>query len=165
MQAVVPPVPQVAGAASFVVRVTDEMGAYSEQNVGLFIEEGPQISSTSLPDGYVTVVYDEEVVVSPTGSYDVALVGGILPSGLAFSNGRVAGVPTADGTYQFSVLATDNVDGAYVQTDMSITVHAAPTITTTSLPTAYETVAYTQQLEANGGTGQLTWDVIGSLPP
>ena len=41
----------------------------------------------------------------------------------------------------------------------------APSITTSSLPNGNVGIPYSQQLQATGGSGNLTWTFTGSLPP
>ena len=42
---------------------------------------------------------------------------------------------------------------------------AAPTITTTSLPNGTVGEAYSQQLQASGGSGELSWEITSVTPP
>jgi large repetitive protein len=56
------------------------------------------------------------------------------------------------------VRVTDNL-GSQATKAFSIVVSSGPTITTTSLPDAEVGRLYSQQLQAGGGTGQITWTI------
>ena len=80
--------------------------------------------------------------------------------------GQVTGLPTASGTFPFSVRVSDAASGTATQ-DMSITVAAGsgPSITTTPLPDVTAGTAYSEPLIGTGGVAPYTWSVTsGTLP-
>jgi hypothetical protein len=90
-----------------------------------------------------------------------------LPAGLNLStSGTISGSPTAAGTSNFTVSATDSSTPPQTKTQgLSITVNPALGITTTTLPSGTVTTAYSQNILTNGGTLPITWSVTqGSLP-
>ncbi|HEL2978818.1 TPA: putative Ig domain-containing protein [Stenotrophomonas maltophilia] len=95
---------------------------------------------------------------------------GTLPNGMTLSSsGSLSGTPTAQGTFAFSVTASDSTAGTPLTgtASYSITV-AAPTITVTNTPTpAVINSPYTFALAASGGNGPYTYslDAGTSLPP
>jgi hypothetical protein len=127
----------------------------------------PNITTTSLPNGQVGVAYDRSISVAGTqGSVDWAITSGSLPAGLTMNtnSGRITGTPTTAGTSTFTVRATDR-NGSDSQ-PLSITVDPATlTITTSSLPNATFGSAYSQTLQATGGSGTYSWSrTAGALP-
>jgi len=91
---------------------------------------------------------------------------GILPPGLSLSSqGQIAGTPTVFGTYPFQVHVTDTAAKLTATQSFSISVSSAAsilTVTTTSpLPNGAIGVAYSQTLQATGGTVPYTWSATG----
>ncbi len=102
--------------------------------------------------------------------YTYTVPPGTLPNGMTLSSsGSLSGTPTAQGTFAFSVTASDSTAGTPLTgtASYSITV-AAPTITVTNTPTpAVINSPYTFALAATGGNGPYTYslDAGTSLPP
>src|SRR5207248_8935885 len=69
------------------------------------------LGSTNPGAATVGVSYNQALSASGgTGPYTFALVGGALPAGLALSAaGALSGIPTADGSFSFTVEATDTI--------------------------------------------------------
>src|SRR5262249_556992 len=92
---------------------------------------------------------------------------GNVPPGLTLNatNGAITGTPTTTGTSTFTARVQDLL-GNSASKQFSITITTGFSITTpTALPSASEGVAYTQTLQASGGTAPLTWTVsVGTLP-
>jgi len=69
------------------------------------------LSPTTLPNGYVNVVqyYQQITAGGGTPPYTYTLISGALPPGLNLSSGGLlGGVPTAGGTYSFTIRACDS---------------------------------------------------------
>jgi uncharacterized delta-60 repeat protein len=60
-----------------------------------------------------------------TGPYGLTLTGGSLPPGMNFSSGAVVGTPTASGTFNFTVTATETLSGCSGSREYSLTVNPA----------------------------------------
>ncbi|MBB2775704.1 UNVERIFIED_ORG: outer membrane autotransporter protein [Comamonas terrigena] len=106
-----------------------------------------------------------------TGPYSFSLVAGTLPAGLTLaSNGTLSGTPTAGGTFNLTVRATDSSTGtgAPFSTDRAytLTVNAATiTLIPGSLPAASVGTAYSSMVTASGGTAPYGYAVTsGALP-
>ncbi len=104
-----------------------------------------------------------------TGPYGLTLTGGSLPPGMNFSSGAVVGTPTASGTFNFTVTATDTTTGCFGSREYSLTVNPAvcPTITLSpaTLPDGTVGAPFSQLLTATGGTAPYNFSVgAGSLP-
>ena len=122
------------------------------------------VTTASLPNALPSLAYSETLVATGgDGSYTWALSGGtLLPTGLSLAtNGAIMGTPTGASS-TFTVEATSG-DGQTATQQLTITINVA--ITTTSLPNALPTVAYSETLAATGGDSDYTWSVtVGSLP-
>jgi len=126
------------------------------------------ISTTSLADGAVGVVYTSQTLAATGGTlpYTWSLTpGSSLPTGLSLSSaGVISGTPSTAGTTSFIVTVYDSASHNNSKT-LSITI-ATMAITTTTLPNGTLGVAYTPQtLGVSGGTSPYTWTVSsGALP-
>ncbi len=131
-------------------------------------------SSGSLPAGQVSQSYATALSANGgTTPYVWSITGGQLPAGLSLaSTGGISGTPTQAGSFSFTATATDSGKPAQsVSVTDSITIAAAPqsgtalAITTGSLPSGTDGVAYSTQLQGSGGTPAYTWSIAsGSLP-
>jgi hypothetical protein len=120
----------------------------------------PEIATTSLTSGRVGTLY--AVTIAVTGQLEPTVTHtGTLPPGITRSGTTFSGTPTAAGEYPIRVTATNASGTAFV--DFSITIFAAPAVTTTTLPAAVVGIPYSAAL---GATGQppLLWSVTGTLP-
>lgn len=129
----------------------------------------PEITTTSLPDGTVNVAYNQTVqAAGGTGARRWAVVGGGLPPGLTLNpaNGNISGTPTNQGQFPFRLRVTDQAQLSDDR-DLTITINlpAPPSITTPSLPNGTVGTAYSLQLQAMGGLGDLTWGISTGSPP
>ncbi|WP_133502054.1 putative Ig domain-containing protein, partial [Cognatilysobacter terrigena] len=117
------------------------------------------------------VAYTQTFAVSGgTGPYTYA-VSGALPTGLSLSGDTLSGVPTAPGSYTFTITATDTGStgaGAPFTVSRAYTLQvAAPgiAVSPSTLAAGTATSAYSQMLSAIGGIGPYTYDVsTGALP-
>ncbi len=158
--------PTASGPSNFTVKAVSGSGS-DTQALSISITATPvSITTTSLPSGQVGVAYSQTLQASGgTGTYTWSLASGTLPGGLTLSgSGQIAGTPTASGPSSFTVKATSGPGSDTQALSISITV-APVTITTTSLPSGQVGVAYSQALQASGGTGTYTWSISsGALP-
>jgi mono/diheme cytochrome c family protein len=129
------------------------------------------ISTASLPGATVSTGYSQ--TLAATGGrtpYTWSRTSGTLPSGLSLSSaGVISGIPSATGTFSFTVRVTDSSSTPVsVSKTLSITVAAVATtplsITSTNLNGGTVGTAYSQTLIATGGTTPYTWSYSGSLP-
>ena len=95
---------------------------------GLFrcvVSTAPTITTTSLPGGTVGTSYSQTLAATGIAPITWAITAGSLPSGLTLdtSSGAISGTPTAAGTFNFTVEAT-NAAGTMTR-DFSITIAAA----------------------------------------
>jgi hypothetical protein len=164
--------PTTLGSTTFIVKVTDNASNTATKELTVKVNPPVVVQTTALPSVIVSTAYPSTQLVATggTGTYTWALNSGSgpLPTGLTLSAaGVLSGTPTATGTFNFTVKATDAANHSDLQ-DLSILVTAAGalTITTASLPNGVQGTAYpAQTITATGGTGSYTWTVdSGSLP-
>ena len=127
------------------------------------------ITTSSLPGGTTGQPYQAQLAASGgEPPYTWVLTSGSLPAGLTMSiDGRIAGIPTATGTFPITVKVTDQFHN-FVTKDLSISVvQGTIVVTTSALPSGTQTVTYSATLAAAGGTPPLSWSIVagsGSLP-
>ncbi len=141
-------------------------------SVSYFASPGPlDITTTSLPAGALNVAYSATLTANGgVPPYTWSLIGGSLPPGLNLNpNGVISGLPTATGSYSFTVQVVDsNVPvqaTANAQLGITIGQYLPLSITTTSLPSGTAGTAYNATVAAAGGVTPYTWTVTaGKLP-
>ena len=156
------------GPTSVTFRVTDSVGATASKSLAITIVAGPSITTSSLPNGEVSIAYSQTLAATGgTAPYTWSVTSGALPAGLALNSttGVISGTPTtAGGPTSVTFKATDAVGGT-ASKSLAITIIAGPSITTSSLPNGEVSIAYSQTLAATGGTAPYTWSVTaGALP-
>lgn len=164
--------PTSAGTVTFNVLATDSSsgsGPYSITGTYTLTVSAPSISVSpaTLPNPAVATAYSQTVTASNgTAPYTYAITSGALPAGLTLtSSGVLSGTPTAGGTFNFTITATD-ANSFTASRAYSLTI-GAPTVTVNpaAAPAAQVTTAYSQTFSATGGTAPYTYAVsTGSLP-
>ncbi len=165
--------PTALGTSSFTVQVLDSGSPQLSAQLPLSITVNPvlSITTTLLPSGMIGSAYKTKLKASggvPPVTWSLA--SGALPGGLTLDpGGTISGTPTTNGTFSFTVAATDLSTTPQVQQQaLSITIGlAAPplSITTTSLPNGTVNTAYSAALQATGGVAPITWSIVsGALP-
>ena len=156
--------PTASGSFPMTFKVTDNVGSIGTANLTLAVSAAatPTISTSSLAGGQITVPYT--AVISATGGhplYTYAVTTGSLPAGLslAASTGVISGTPTANGTTNFSITATDSASVASTSVALSITVANSPYATL-----AFQTASPLLP-QIVGQNDSRTIEVTGGLPP
>ena len=132
--------PTAGGTFNFTVQVTDAAAKTATQSYSLTIAAPViSLSPVSLPVGNQNVAYTTTLAAAGgTAPYTYSLSGGPLPAGMSFtSNGFLAGTPTASGTFNFTITATDASTGTgpYSKSNnYSLVVNSLPTLTLSPLP-------------------------------
>lgn len=118
--------PTQAGSFNFTITATDSStgnGPFRSTSSTLTLEvKAPTISigPVSLPVASVGATYSGTVTASGgTAPYSYTVTSGALPAGLSLaSNGTLSGTPTAGGTFNFTITATDSLSssGLYAYT-------------------------------------------------
>ena len=124
------------------------------------------VAPSVVPAATVGASYSQQFSASGgTAAYSYAIVAGALPSGLSLgSAGALTGMPTAAGTFNFTLLATDA--GGYNST-RSYTLTVAPPVVTVmpaTLPMGKVGTVYSATVSAAGGISPYTFTWAGALP-
>jgi large repetitive protein len=161
-------VSNAAASQTFTVAVTDANNVVDTQGLTITVNAIPNISTTTLPAATKTGTYSQTLAVtSGTAAYTWSVSVGTLPAGLSLnaSTGVISGTASSNAATQtFTVQVTD-ANGVTDTQQLTITVNAAPSITTTTLGAATRTGAYSAGVAATGGTTAYTWSIqTGTLP-
>lgn len=165
--------PSTAGDYTFILKASDSSvptSLFATQSYTLHISAAFTITTTALPAGTTGLPYTAGIqATAGTPPYSVAVVFGTLPPGLVLNpDGTIGGTPTAPGTYNLFIRATDSSSPApqISERAYAIAIDANLTIVTPTLPDGTESVTYNQTLTAINGTQPYNWSVAtGTLPP
>jgi len=159
--------PGFGGASNFTISANDANGCSGSQSYTLTVTGCPSItlSPTTLPDGTVGSSYSQTITASGgTAPYTFTVTSGSLPAGLSLAtDGTLSGSPTAGGTSNFTVTATDgsgnSCTGARAYS-LTINTPVLTDITLSSLGSAY-----TQNFSTLATTGTSnTWTDNSTIP-
>jgi len=134
--------PTAAGIFNFLVKVTDGISKTATQSYSLVVN-APTISiaPTTVPTGDENVAYTTTTVTASGGisPYLYAITSGSLPTGLSLNSatGAISGTPTTNGTFNFTVTATDASTGTGPFTGSrlyTLIINSLPAITFGTLP-------------------------------
>ncbi|MDN2702139.1 putative Ig domain-containing protein [Janthinobacterium sp. SUN100] len=161
------------GPDSFTYTATNGIGTSTAATVTITVG-GPTITiaPSTVPAATVGAAYSQSVTAANGfAPYGYAISSGTLPAGLTLnaSTGLLSGTPTAGGTFNFTVRATDSSTGtgpysgarAYAMTVNAPTISIAPTV----MPAMTAGVAYSQSLAASGGTATYSYAITGGSVP
>lgn len=154
-------IPLTAGNYTAAVTATDASGASVSKNVSIDIYNPVAVATPTVPNPVVLTPYSLTLTASGGRTPYSWVATGALPPGMTLGsgNGIVNGTPTAAGVYSFTATATDP-DGRTASTAVTMLVVDPVKITTTSLASwTTGQAGYSQQLQATGGLGNLTWAI------
>ena len=160
-----------SGTDTFTYTASNAGGASAPATVTITVTAPTLVVAGAPVDGIVAVAYPGATFTASTGTAPYTFAGAALPPGLVLNvtTGVLSGTPTAAGTFNAVISATDAY-GAVGSTTFPINI-LAPVVTITSpaagsLPTATAYVAYSQTFTATGGATPTSFAVTaGALPP
>jgi hypothetical protein len=185
--------PSAQGTFRFTVKVTDGHKDTAEGNFSLVVGPTPPLTvsgtanctadggtfvsgvcdlpAASLGQGYETLIQASGGVGSPA-SFTFTVVAGSLPAGLTMPTSYgaagtiIAGTPTAQGTFAFTIRVTDP-NGDSGTGNFSLTVGPPPPLVASPCcADGTVGVAYAQNFFGQGGVAPYSWSVVsGQLPP
>ncbi len=159
-----------ATSQTFTIQITDANGVSATKTYTLTVNAVPSIATASLAtatDGQVG--YSQTLAgIGGTTPYTWSILSGTLPTGLSLApaTGAITGTVSGSATSQTPTFMVTDTNGVTATKALTITVNAAPSVTTASLVVATQgEIGYAQTLTASGGTLPLTWSILsGSLP-
>lgn len=149
--------PTAAGTFAFTVTATDAHGQTGSLPYNLTVDPPSlTVSPATLPNGAVATAYSETLTASNgIAPYSFAVTSGSLPTGLTLSpGGTLSGTPTAHGTFNFTVTATDSTAGTHATGSTPYTVEIIdipPVANPVSATVAYDSSANPITLNITGG--------------
>ncbi len=160
--------PTGIGTSTFTVQATDSAQGRDTHVFSVAVAANPlTVTTTSLPNGTVTVPYSQSVAASGgSPPYTFTISSGSLPSGLTLSSaGAITGIPSAVGDSTFTIQATDRQNQTAAKS-LTLRIVSLPIVTTASpLPVIVTGAASSLTLAASGGTVPYSWSITGgSLP-
>jgi hypothetical protein len=167
--------PTTTGSSSFTITATDShtSGLTGSQAYTLTVNAASSltVAPATLVNATVNAAYSATVsATGGSGSYTFAVTVGSLPSWMTLNTttGVLSGTPSATGTSNFTITATDTANGSLTGSQAyTLTVNASSslTISPSSLTAAIANSAYSATISASGGSGTYTFAVTsGSLP-
>jgi hypothetical protein len=160
--------PTTAGTYNFSITGTDTVGASTLRNYSVTVNAAAipiTVNPATLPNTTVGVAYSQTATATGgTGSYTFSRTG-TLPTGLSLSaTGALTGTPTAAGTFNFSIVATDSASATGSRV-YAVTINPAIVVNPATLPAGTVGGAYSQTISTTGGSGGVTFGVTaGALP-
>lgn len=156
----------LSGASNATISDNQGVGTITNDDVPV------TISPATVPNGAVATAYSQTITASGgVAPYSFAVTAGALPAGLTLSPaGVLSGTPTAGGTFNFTVTATDSspFPGPFAGTQAYTLTIAPATITLPAvvLPGGVLGAAYTGNTgPASGGTAPYAYSInAGALP-
>jgi hypothetical protein len=164
--------PSSAGSSTVTIQVTDAgtIAGKGALTAAIVISDGSVAIATPSPlvQGMLNVAYTSTLTATGgTLPYTWSVASGGLPAGVTLSKaGVISGTPTAYGTNSFTVQVADSAPTPQSATAPLVLQISGGTlaITTTSLPSGTEGVAYSSQLAAAGGVPPYNWTMDAAVP-
>ena len=164
--------PTVAGTASFTLQLGDSSSTPFTVTANKAITIVNPVPPLSLiggpqPSGEVGIFYTTSLIASGgVTPYAWSVVAGSLPAGLTINptTGAISGIPTAQGTSNFTVQVEDSTNATATAT-ASITIYSPLTLAGGPQPEGTVGVPYATSLVAAGGVTPYSWSIVaGALP-
>jgi Putative Ig domain len=158
--------------ASFPVTISDSASPPASINpeVTLTVKPPMSIDTTSLPDSARGLNYDAAIyTLGGRPPYTIKVTNGALPTGVAATaswiNVNLAGVPTTDGLYKFTVQVSDSYETPNtVSRDFQIRISDQMALSGPTLVQILYNQSYSTTFPATGGFPPYTWSIDRPIP-
>jgi large repetitive protein len=161
-------IPTRSGQFAVSVSVTDVAQGQVSATLTITIRGVPvEVTTVSVPEGSSNTPYNTTFAArGGVPPYTWSVASGSLPPGLSVSvSGQLSGTPAQQGTFTFTVQATDTERQSGSKAFTLLIRAASLTITTATLPSGAIDSAYASSLAATGGRSPYKWSLSGSVPP
>ncbi len=160
-------IPTQAGLFTFSVEAVDDVNDRVTREYTILVKAPPKfLTSSILPRG----TYGKDYLVSfeaadGTPPYIFSRTGGTLAQGLSFNSlGYLFGAPLQTGTFSFTAKVRDQ-DGFTAEKEFTFSIVDPVSISTEQLDDMVLGQAYDASITAQGGYGELTWEVYSGVLP
>jgi len=128
--------PTAAGSFSVTVQVTDAAKATATQAFTITVTAALTITTASpLPGATVSIAYNQALALAGGAApFTWSIASGALPAGIALNPGSLNGIPSAPGTFTFTVSVTGGGQTATKSFTLTVGVPPGPSATITGLP-------------------------------
>jgi gliding motility-associated-like protein len=152
--------------AAFIVNDGTKTSAAAIKTISVALP-GINVGPSTLPGATVGIAYNQTITATGGTSYTYAVSTGALPTGLTLNgtNGAITGTPTAAGTFNFTVTATDASTAFASQAYTVVVTPPTTLITPATLPGGGVGIAYNQNIVASGGIAPYTYSVTAGAVP
>jgi hypothetical protein len=128
--------PTAAGTFTFTIRVADAAARSATATFTIVVTAALSITTTSLPGATVGIAYNQALALAG-GAAPVtwSIASGALPAGIALNPGSLNGIPSAPGTFTFTVSVTGGGQTSTQSLTMTVGVPPGP-LATITVPSA-----------------------------
>ena len=160
--------PSASGTYPFDITATDTVGGIDTQPYIVIINTPVVLSPSTLPDWTKSQPFSQTLTATNgTGAKTFSVSSGALPTGLTLNTttGVISGTPSATGTFNFDITATDTV-GGIATVSYAVVINPEVVITSSPLPNWTLGFPFSQFVTTTGGTGSVIFSTTsGTLPP
>jgi uncharacterized delta-60 repeat protein len=158
--------PTAAGSSAITLTATNPAGSGTQALTFTVAQPVPVISSAAVATGRAGVVFAGYTTTATNSPTSFALASGALPAGLSLNpaNGQITGTPSASGTFNVTLTAT-NAGGTSVAFPVSFRIAAAATVpVVTSSPVATGRVGEAFSYQTTASFSPTGFAAVGPLP-
>ncbi|UWP79133.1 putative Ig domain-containing protein [Dactylosporangium fulvum] len=126
-----------------------------------------EMTPDTLTDATEGVPYMQQLTSTAMPPVTFSITAGSLPTGMLLSPwGMLSGIPTATGSFNFTVFANSPFPLSVESKPYTLEVLSpAPTVTTTTLADATQGEPFTATVSATGGSTPYSWSLSSAAPP
>jgi hypothetical protein len=128
--------PTAAGTFNFTLQVADAAGRNATASFTITVTAALTITTASpLPGATVGIAYNQALALAGGAApFTWSIASGALPAGIALNPGSLNGIPSAPGTFTFTVGVTGGGQSASKSFTLAVGVPPGPSATITGLP-------------------------------